>query len=137
MTNLTPLPGTKMYERWMAEGRIFATNYPTDWERYTFVETVYNPARVSAQRLDETICELRQAAATQRWVWKRTLRTLLATRSLSTALFVHGMNKGWARMARMQAPRDIVKFGLPAPGARSEKIRRSLALNIGRAVATP
>ena len=45
ITNLTPLPGTKMYDRYMAEGRIFATNYPADWERYTFVETVYNPAQ--------------------------------------------------------------------------------------------
>ncbi len=136
LTNLTPLPGTKMYDRYMAEGRIFATNYPADWERYTFVETVYNPARVSARRLDETICELRQAAATEKWVWKRTLRALLATRSLSTALFVHGMNKGWARMARVQAPRDVARFGLPTPGARSEKIRRSFALNPGPATAT-
>jgi glycosyltransferase involved in cell wall biosynthesis len=32
ITNLTPLPGTKMYDRWMEEGRIFATNYPEDWE---------------------------------------------------------------------------------------------------------
>ncbi|MCJ7543286.1 MAG: B12-binding domain-containing radical SAM protein [Phycisphaerae bacterium] len=136
LTNLTPLPGTKMYDRYMAEGRIFATNYPVDWERYTFVETVYDPRRVSARRLDETICELRQAAATHRWVWKRTLRSLLATRSLSTALFVHGMNKGWVRLARAQAPRDVERFGLPAPGVRSEKILRSFALNPGPAVAT-
>lgn len=136
LTNLTPLPGTKMYERYMAEGRIFATNYPTDWERYTFVETVYNPARVSARRLDQTLCELRQAAATEKWVWKRTLRAFLATRSLSTALFVHGMNKGWVRMARIQAPRDVARLGLPAPGARSEKIRRSFALNPGPVVVT-
>jgi radical SAM superfamily enzyme YgiQ (UPF0313 family) len=136
LTNLTPLPGTKLYERYLAEGRIFATDYPTDWERYTFVETVYNPARVTAKRLDETICELRHSAATEKWVWKRTLRSLLATRSISTALFVHGMNKGWERLAKIQAPRDIKRFGLPAPGARSEKIRRSLAFNPGRAGTT-
>ena len=44
ITNLTPLPGTQMYDRMMAEGRIFATNYPEDWERYTFIETVFKPA---------------------------------------------------------------------------------------------
>jgi radical SAM superfamily enzyme YgiQ (UPF0313 family) len=136
LTNLTPLPGTKMYDRLLTEGRIFATNYPTDWERYTFVETVYNPVKISAQRLDETICELRQAAATERWVWKRTIKTLLRTRSLSTALFVHGMNKGWVRMARIQAPRDIKKFGLPPSSARSEKIHRAFSFNPGPALAT-
>jgi radical SAM superfamily enzyme YgiQ (UPF0313 family) len=137
LTNLTPLPGTKMYDRYMDQGRIFATNYPADWERYTFVETVYHPARVSAKRLDETLCELRQAAATEHWVWKRTIRTLLRTRSPSTALFVHGMNKGWVRMARIQAPRDIQRFGLPPPSARSEKIHRSFAFNPGPAVVVP
>ena len=34
MTNLTPLPGTKMFERLKAEGRLLATNWPADWERY-------------------------------------------------------------------------------------------------------
>ena len=55
ITNLTPLPGTKMYDRYLKEGRIFLTNYPQDWERYTFVETVYNPRNMSAERLDEAI----------------------------------------------------------------------------------
>ena len=135
-TNLTPLPGTKLYERLLGEGRIFANNYPADWERYTFVETVYTPAQVSARRLDEMICELRYAAATEPWVWKRTLKTLWRTRSLSTAIFVHGMNKGWVRMARIQARRDVERFGRPGPGARIDKIRRAFRFASGRAVAT-
>lgn len=111
ITNLTPLPGTKMYDRFVAEGKIFASSYPQDWERYTFVETVYNPRNMTAERLDETVFELRYAAATLPWVWKRTLKTFLNTRSLTTALFVHGMNKGWKRMAQVQAPRDRARFG--------------------------
>ena len=35
ITNLTPLPGTKMFERYQSEGRLLATNFPEDWERYT------------------------------------------------------------------------------------------------------
>ncbi|MBN2447712.1 MAG: B12-binding domain-containing radical SAM protein, partial [Phycisphaerae bacterium] len=104
ITNLTLLPGTKMYERYLAEGRVFATEYPKDWERYSFVETVYHPERMTARELDESIFEVRYAAAKAGWVWKRALRTLLRTRSLTTALFVHGMNAGWKRMARIQAP---------------------------------
>ncbi|MCG3180884.1 MAG: hypothetical protein BIFFINMI_03247 [Phycisphaerae bacterium] len=111
ITNLTPLPGTKMYERFMSEGRIFATNYPQDWERFTFTETVYNPRKMTAAELDEAICEMRYLAATKSWVWKRTWRTWRMTRSLTTTLFVHGMNKGWKRIASNQVPRDIAKFG--------------------------
>jgi len=130
ITNLTPLPGTKMYQRFMEEGRIFATNYPKDWERYTFVETVYHPKQISAQRLDEVIYELRHTAATMPWVWKRTLRTLWRTRSITSALFIHGMNNGWKRMAKIQAPRDEERFGfVPATNERIAKIRAAFAQN--------
>ncbi|MBN1490642.1 MAG: hypothetical protein JXA69_12055, partial [Phycisphaerae bacterium] len=128
ITNLTPLPGTKMYDRFMRERRIFATNYPEDWERYTFVETVYHPRQVSAERLDEMIYELRHTAATVPWVWRRTLRTLWRTRSLTTALFIHGMNKGWKRMAKSQAPKDQERFGyVPSASDRLAKIRAAFA----------
>lgn len=112
ITNLTPLPGTKMYDRYVKEGRIFATNYPKDWERYTFVETVYNPKNMTPQKLDECIYELRHMAAKEKWVFKRTLRTLWRTKSWTTALFVDGMNRGFTRMARVQAPRDAERYGL-------------------------
>ena len=133
ITNLTPLPGTKMYEKFMAEGKIFATNYPEDWERYTFVETVYNPKRMSAQKLDETIYELRYEAARTAWVWRRTLRTLWMTRSLTGALFIHGMNKGWKRLAKMQLVRDEERFGFkPRRNARTRKLRDAFRLTLGK-----
>lgn len=133
ITNLTPLPGTKMYDRFMEEGRIFATNYPRDWERYTFVETVYHPKRISAQKLDEVIYELRHAAAKTSWVWLRTLRTLWMTRSLTSAIFIHGMNKGWKRMARLQLPKDEQRFGFtPRRNARTDKLRDAFRLTLGK-----
>ena len=129
ITNLTPLPGTRLYERYMEDGRIFATNYPEDWERYTFVETVYHPRNLSAAQLDEAIYELRHIAANVPWVWKRTLRTLWRTRSLTTALFIHGMNKGWKRLAKTQAPRDAERFHLaPTESVRTSRIRQAFAL---------
>lgn len=133
ITNLTPLPGTKIYERWMQEGRIFATDYPRDWERYTFTETVYNPRRISAKVLDEKIYEIRWAAARRPWVLKRTLATLRDTRSLTTALFVHGMNKGWAQMARNQVAADAAVFGeSPKAGPSFETVLAAFAITPGR-----
>jgi radical SAM superfamily enzyme YgiQ (UPF0313 family) len=129
ITNLTPLPGTDMYDRYMREGRIFATNYPEDWERYTFVETVYQPKNLSAAQLDEAIYELRHIAAKVPWVWRRTLRTFWRTRSLSSALFIHGMNKGWKRLAKTQAPRDAERFRLtPTESLRTSRIRQAFAM---------
>jgi radical SAM superfamily enzyme YgiQ (UPF0313 family) len=137
ITNLTPLPGTKMYDRYLTEGRIFATQYPEDWERYTFVETVYHPRNMTAQRLDEVIYELRHIAAKENWVWKRTLRTLWRTRSLLTAAFIHGMNVGWKRMARVQAPRDEARFGLHLmESLRTSRIREAFGMFQSRWVPT-
>ena len=111
ITNLTPLPGTRMFERLAAEGRIDANHFPEDWRRYAFIETVFKPALMTARQLDEAMYHLRCAAAAENWVWKRTLRTLWNTRSLTTAAFVHGMNKGWKRMARSQVSTDCHRFG--------------------------
>jgi len=133
VTNLTPLPGTKMYDRMLASGQIFATNYPEDWERYTFVETVYNPKKMTHQRLDEVIYELRHAAAVTPWVWLRTLRTLWLTRSITSAAFIHGMNAGWKRMAKLQLPKDEARFGVrPHHNERTKKIRDAFRLTIGK-----
>jgi radical SAM superfamily enzyme YgiQ (UPF0313 family) len=135
ITNLTPLPGTKMFERFEADGRLLALDWPGDWERYTFTETVYQPRRMSPRELDEAIYELRFAAAKRPWVLKRAFRTLLRTRSLTTALFVHGMNRGWKRMARIQAPHDAARYGFaPAPSARFAKINASFNLHLNARV---
>ncbi len=138
ITNLTPLPGTRLYKKWMSEGRIFATNYPEDWERYTFVETVYNPVKMTARKLDEAIYELRHAAANTAWVWRRTLRTLWTTRSLTGAIFIHGMNKGWKRMAKTQLSKDEERFGfVPHINERTRKLRDAFTLSLRKYAFAP
>jgi len=131
ITNLTPLPGTRMFERFKDEGRLPATDYPRDWERYTFTETVYDPKGMTARELDEAIYELRYAAATSRWVFKRAFRTLIRTRSLTTALFVLETNRGWKRMAQIQRPVDEERFGFtPKPSPRLKEIFRAFQMHL-------
>ena len=133
VTNLTPLPGTKMYDRYFAGNRLRAANYPQDWERYTFTETVYNPKQMSYQELDEAIFELRRGAAEYPWVWKRALRTLIRTRSLTTAAFVYGMNLGWKRMARAHVRNEAERFPeQPQHAARRQMVRESFRINLLR-----
>lgn len=138
VTNLTPLPDTKMFDRFKEDGRLLATNYPEDWERYTFTETIYRPKNMTARELDEAIYELRHAAARENWVVKRAIRTLIRTRSITTALFVLGMNRGWKRMAKIQAPRDQETFGrAPIRSTdRFEKILDSFRMHLRVGLAT-
>ncbi|MFC1782722.1 B12-binding domain-containing radical SAM protein [Planctomycetota bacterium] len=128
ITNLTPLPGTRLYDRLLSEDRIFATNYPHDWKRFSFIETIYHPRKMTSRQLDETIYELRHAAATQSWIWKRTLKTMWRTRSVSTACFVHGLNNKFVRLAKaiVQEDGEHCRFR-PKINQRTEKIRRAMA----------
>jgi radical SAM superfamily enzyme YgiQ (UPF0313 family) len=110
VTNLTPLPGTDLYEEFKREGRLLANRYPDDWEKYTFTNTVFKPKKMTAQELDEAMFLFRRGALERRWILKRTLKTLFKTRSLTTAIFVHGMNKGFLELAKIQVPADTPKF---------------------------
>jgi radical SAM superfamily enzyme YgiQ (UPF0313 family) len=138
ITNLTPLPGTQMFERFRSEDRLLALDWPSDWERYTFTETVYRPKRMTPRELDEAIYEIRYGAARGQWALKRALRSLVRTRSLSTAAFVYGMNHGWKGMAKIQAPHDAARFGFaPRPSPRLDKINSSFRMHFWSKVSIP
>jgi len=46
---ITPIPGTPLYQRWQAEGRIFEN----DWSRYTGGTVVFHPKKMTAEVLQE------------------------------------------------------------------------------------
>jgi radical SAM superfamily enzyme YgiQ (UPF0313 family) len=50
-TILTPLPGTRDYARYDAEGRILFKNYPEDWEKYTLAFPVTSMPHVTGAGL--------------------------------------------------------------------------------------
>ncbi len=110
LTNLTPLPGTKLFEEFRDEGRLIVNDFPKDWEKFTFIETVFNPKKMTAEELDESIFLLRRGGCKKSWVYKRTIKSLFRTRSLSTALFVHGMNIGFYELAKVAVKRDSLRF---------------------------
>ena len=66
------------------------------------------------------------------WVWKRTLKCLWQTRSLTTAIFIHGMNKGWVRLARMTMAREAARFAdLPTDSPRVRKLLQAARWRCG------
>ena len=50
-TILTPLPGTRDYARYDAEGRILFKNYPDDWEKYTLAFPVTSMPNITGAGL--------------------------------------------------------------------------------------
>jgi radical SAM superfamily enzyme YgiQ (UPF0313 family) len=87
---LTPYPGTALYTRMRAAGRILHD----DWDRYDTRHAVYRPARMSAERLE----------AGYRWAyrefyrWHSILRGAATQDSLSGAARHLAYAGGWKKM---------------------------------------
>ena len=80
-TVLTPLPGTGLYRRMAAEGKIRYNNYPDDWQRYDFVDVVFDHRNMDR---DVFLSEVRKnwdALYNDHILKKKFLRTLKQTRS--------------------------------------------------------
>ncbi len=119
---LTPLPGTRLWDKMMAEGRIALNTFPHDWQYYTLTFPMAHYAQLS---LDESIEEM--VGCNQRfysvgnimsriwgnlWRWRRPFITVIANFSYRSNLRLDC--KAYADFRREHAHRyDPVKAGLP------------------------
>jgi radical SAM superfamily enzyme YgiQ (UPF0313 family) len=55
ITILTPFPGTRLYQRLLAEGRLL---YPGAWDRCTLFDINFRPRGMSVEQLEEGVMEL-------------------------------------------------------------------------------
>ena len=54
-TIMTPLPGTRLFERLKQQGRLLWTDFPRDWDRYNLLEVVHQPAGIDPAELSSTM----------------------------------------------------------------------------------
>jgi len=111
MTTLTPLPGTELFDEFRRSGRLRRTDFPEDWKYYTFMETVFEPKRMTAAELDASRWHTRwRDFRHPHTVLQRVGRTLWRTRSLSTSLMTLGMNQMCHGVTRFFRDRDRPRF---------------------------
>jgi len=111
ITNLTPLPGTELFDEFKRDGRLLTKDFPKDWERHTFLETVFEPRGMTAYELDRSLWELRRVCfSPPMTVFDKMMKTLRETRSVTTALMARGMNNSFKGVARYFARRDRKRF---------------------------
>ena len=87
-TCLTPLPGTRLFDKLYREGRLIHTNFPTDWNYYTMRRGTYKLSSMKAGELEDAIKDCNRRIYNPLAISRRFIKTLLATRSFITA--------GWA-----------------------------------------
>jgi len=62
LTVTTPMPGTRLFDRYMKEGRLRYTNFPTDWDHYDWTQLVYKPQNMTIASAENAIYNAYQKA---------------------------------------------------------------------------
>lgn len=89
---LTPVPGTKLFNRIRDEGRLLYTNFPDDWCRYGFMEISHRPALMEPEQLTDIYRESAHLIYSFQSIKRRSEKTLHATQKLSLAMLAQQTN---------------------------------------------
>ena len=89
---LTPLPGTDLFKRFEAEGRLLYHNYPEDWERYNYAEAVFKPQKMSPEEFEQIVFESWERIYSISSLKKKFMNTLKLTKNPLTAAWAFSSN---------------------------------------------
>jgi radical SAM superfamily enzyme YgiQ (UPF0313 family) len=99
---LTPLPGTGTYYRLLAENRITHTNFPVDWEQFTFFHTVIKPKNMTSKELMDLMNVSWGRMYDRNVLKKKYFKTLKATKSPGAA--------GWALFTNVNYRNTVFEY---------------------------
>lgn len=97
-TFLTPLPGTRLFERYRSEGRLLYTDFPQDWDHYDMTEVVHHPGGMPAAEL----AHFMQSSNRRMYAWpvlvRKAIGTLFGTHNPMAAMFAWSSNLNYRRV---------------------------------------
>jgi radical SAM superfamily enzyme YgiQ (UPF0313 family) len=99
VTFLTPLPGTRLFNRLRTEGRLLYTDFPEDWDRYSMLSAVHCPKVTELGALLEAVREGLRRLYSWRVLLQKTMRALCITRDIAAAKFVWQANLAYRNSA--------------------------------------
>jgi radical SAM superfamily enzyme YgiQ (UPF0313 family) len=91
---LTPLPGTQLWDRMEAEGRIVANHFPSDWRYYTLNCPVARYPGFTPREITEEMNACGRAFYSYGAIVRRTLRSLLEGRHPAITLAANLAHRG-------------------------------------------
>jgi radical SAM superfamily enzyme YgiQ (UPF0313 family) len=94
-TYLTPLPGTRLFDRLKKEKRLLYTNFPQDWTHYDMTEVVFLPGKMGKEDL---ICGMRSANKkmySSPVLIRKAIKTYLLTKNGMAAMFAWSSNQNY------------------------------------------
>jgi radical SAM superfamily enzyme YgiQ (UPF0313 family) len=107
-TYLTPLPGTRLFNRLMDEQRLLYTDFPSDWDHYDMTEVTHRPLLMEPQELARTYVQNVSRMLKRRSILRKFVRTWRNTGSFITAMWAYSSNMNYRNVFRSttQQPRS-------------------------------
>jgi radical SAM superfamily enzyme YgiQ (UPF0313 family) len=112
LSMMTPLPGTKLYNRLREQGRLLHTRYPEDWVRYDMTEVVFRPARMKPEELGRAYARAARATYDLGSIWRRYVASVAATHDFTTAWWAYASNLNYLCAGAMR----LLQQTLPGRG---------------------
>jgi radical SAM superfamily enzyme YgiQ (UPF0313 family) len=98
-TFLTPLPGTRLFERFQKEGRLVLNNFPSDWKQYGYEALVFRPDTMDREEMQAHVLRVMDQVYEPSFLKRRMLKTWLRTGSFITAYWSYMSNWNYRSMA--------------------------------------
>jgi radical SAM superfamily enzyme YgiQ (UPF0313 family) len=97
-TFLTPLPGTRLFDKMQKEGRLLYTNFPSDWDYFDGNEVVFKSKLMSRKELTLSMykCDVKIGKS----ILKKFYKTLFATKSIITSFWALITNINYQNVRR-------------------------------------
>jgi len=99
VTFLTPLPGTKTFDKLRDEGRLLYDDFPSDWVHYDMSEVTYKPLSMNHEELSKAVRESTHRLYDPWTIRRKFMKTWRATRSMKTAIWAYTSNKNYRNVA--------------------------------------
>jgi radical SAM superfamily enzyme YgiQ (UPF0313 family) len=101
-TFLTPLPGTRLFERLRDEGRLLYADFPRDWEHYDMGEATHRPQGMTPEALTQVMEKSGQRMYAWPVLLRKALRTLWETRNPMAAMFAWNSNINYRNVSGVE-----------------------------------
>ena len=98
-TVLTPLPGTRLFERYLQEERLLYTNFPRDWDHYDMTEVTYLPGKMTPHELTHWNNKLNKQMYARNVLTRKAFQTLWHTHDMTATAFAWSSNLNYRNVS--------------------------------------
>ncbi len=98
-TFLTPLPGTRLFNKLNDEKRLLYLDFPRDWDHFDMTEVIHKPLRMQPHVLTEIMHKSVRQLYNRFSLSRKFFKTWLATRSFKTAMWAYSSNRNYRNVA--------------------------------------